>query len=155
MAQYGAAVKRMCWLQLGDIHLAEDAAQETFIKVWRGSGSFRGESTEKTWILRIAINTCRDMRRAAWFRRVDRRRAAEDMPIKAAENGVDLAGEMAALPPRYREILLLYYYQGMQLTEAAQVLRVNLNTAKSRLQRARKLLKTELEGEKPNEAEQE
>ena len=67
MAQYGASVKRMCRLQLGDGHLAEDAAQETFIKVWRSGGGFRGECTEKTWILRIAINACRDIRRGAWL----------------------------------------------------------------------------------------
>lgn len=146
MAQYGASVKRMCRLQLGDGHLAEDAAQETFIKVWRSGGGFRGECTEKTWILRIAINACRDIRRGAWFRRVDRTRPVEELPLPTKGNGPDLAGEIAALPPRYREIIVLYYYQGMPLGDAALAMGININTAKSRLQRARKMLRTELEG---------
>lgn len=147
MTAYGTDVKRMCYLQLEDVHLAEDAAQETFIKVWRSGGSFRGECREKTWIMRIAINTCRDMRRGAWFRRVNRRYTPETWPEAAAETPSALLQEdIQALPPRYREIILLHYYQGMELAEAAAALNVSVNTAKSRLFRARKLLKAELEG---------
>lgn len=146
MTAYGTDVKRMCCLQLGDVHLAEDAALETFIKVWRSGGSFRGECREKTWIMRIAINTCRDMRRGAWFRRVDRRSTPEAWPEPVSEPSSALMEDIRALPPRYREIILLHYYQGMELAEAALALNVSVNTAKSRLFRARKLLKEELEG---------
>ena len=58
---------RMCCLCLGDASLAEDAAQETFLKAYRALDSFRGECDEKTWLMRIAINTCKDVRRSAWF----------------------------------------------------------------------------------------
>lgn len=72
MATYGTQVKRLCCLYLRDASLAEDAAQETFIKAWRSLASFRGESSERTWLMRIAVNTCRDALRTSWFRRLDR-----------------------------------------------------------------------------------
>lgn len=58
---------------LHDTELAGGAVQETYFKVYQFLDSFRGDSEEKTWLLRIAINTCRDMHRSTWFRHMDRR----------------------------------------------------------------------------------
>lgn len=58
---YSDEILRMCYLYLGDYHLAEDALQETFIRVTKGLGNFQGGSSEKTWIIRIAINVCKTM----------------------------------------------------------------------------------------------
>ena len=57
---YQTSLLRMCYLNLQDIGLAEDAVQETFIKAYRALSSFRNESNLKTWLMKIAINTCRD-----------------------------------------------------------------------------------------------
>ena len=65
MRRYGDALVRMCCLYLNDASLAQDAAQDTFIKAWRNLGQFRGECDERTWLMRIAINTCRDYHRTA------------------------------------------------------------------------------------------
>ena len=64
IARYGGEILRLCLLYLGDRQLAEDAFQETFVKAWKGRDAFRGESSEKTWLSRIAVNTCRDMLRS-------------------------------------------------------------------------------------------
>lgn len=147
MAAYGQAVKRTCRLYLKDAALAEDAAQETFLKAWRHWGDFRGECGEKTWLMRIAINTCRDMLRRGWFRWMDRRVTPEATPLAMAEEPRPaLAEAVQALPRLSREVVVLYYYQGMDVKETAQTLGINVNTAKSRLLRARKLLKIHLEG---------
>ena len=69
MAQYGTALLRMCCLYLRDYSLAEDAVQETFLKAYARLDSFRGDCSEQTWLMKIAINTCRDMLRSAWMRR--------------------------------------------------------------------------------------
>ena len=61
---YGDAILRLCILYLGDRQLAEDAFQETFLKAWEKWDGFRGESSVKTWLTRIAVNTCRDMLRS-------------------------------------------------------------------------------------------
>ena len=83
IARYGDDILRLCLLYLGDRQLAEDAFQETFVKAWKGRDAFRGESSEKTWLSRIAVNTCRDMLRSGWFRLMKRSEPVEalfDLP---------------------------------------------------------------------------
>ena len=148
MDVYGRSLKRMCCLYLKDVSLAEDASQETFLRAWRHLGEFRHESSEKTWLMRIAMNVCRDMLRTSWFRRLDRRVTPEELPLvfEPDEERPLLAEEVMALPPKHREVILLYYYQDMNTKELAAALGISFNTAKSRLLRARALLKTRLEG---------
>ena len=88
MRRYGDALVRMCCLYLNDASLAQDAAQDTFIKAWRNLGQFRGECDERTWLMRIAINTCRDYHRTAWLRHVDRGTPLEALPEAGAEEVV-------------------------------------------------------------------
>ena len=72
--EYQEQVVRMCFLYLCDKTLAEDAMQETFLKAYRAMDSFRGDSSEKTWIMRIAMRTCYDMNHSGWFRVFNRKR---------------------------------------------------------------------------------
>ena len=69
---YQTSLLRMCYLNLQDIGLAEDAVQETFIKAYRALSSFRNESNLKTWLMKTAINTCRDMQRGSWWKHINR-----------------------------------------------------------------------------------
>ena len=71
------------YMYLKDRTLAEDALQETFIKAYKALPKFRGECSEKTWLTRILINTCRDMNRSAWFRHTEKRVTPEELPIPA------------------------------------------------------------------------
>ena len=66
---YQSSLRRMCCAILRDRTLAEDAVQETFLKAYKALDTFRKESSEKTWLMRIAINTCRDFRPAAEAKR--------------------------------------------------------------------------------------
>lgn len=147
MAQYGTDIKRLCLMMLKDLAMAEDAAQETFLKAWRGYASFRQDASEKTWLMHIAVNICRDMLRTSWFRRLDRRVTPEDLPLSAAPDLPDptLAQALLALPLRQREPLLLHYWQGMSVPEIAQVLHASENTVKSNLLRGKRKLKEKLE----------
>ena len=153
MREYGPSLKRTCYLYLKDVALAEDAAQETFVKAWRSFSTFRGDCSEKTWLMRIAVNICRDMLRSAWFRRMDRRVTPEELPLTAPskDEQPQLAEAIMALAPKYREVIILYYYQELDTQEMALAVRTSVNTAKSRLFRARKLLREQLEGAWKNE----
>ena len=73
VAEYQKPLLHMCTMMLRDDAAAEDAVQETFVKAWRALPQFRRECSEKSWLMRIAINTCRDMTRTAWFRHTERR----------------------------------------------------------------------------------
>ena len=149
VAQYQTSVLRMCWFCLYDKTQAEDAVQETFLKVWRGLDSFRGEAEEKTWIMRIAMHTCYDMNRSGWFRVFNRRVTPDMLPEAAApfqEEDDALTCAVAALPMKLREVILLHYYQGMKVNDIASALGISQSSVSGRLKRGRERLREMLEG---------
>lgn len=145
---YGNAVLRMCFLYLKDTHLAEDASQETFLKVYRSYAQFDGSAGEKTWIMRIAINVCKDYLRSAWNHRVNVVEALNDIPVMQEYPHEDdtLLREIMRLKPKYKEVILLFYYQDMKICEIARILDAPESTVSVRLKRARDQLKKRLEG---------
>ena len=147
--QYQTDLLRMCYLYLHDAELARDAVQETYLKAYRALDNFRGECGEKTWLIRIAINTCRDMHRSAWFRHTDRRVTPDMLPVssgKAEEKDEDVLLSVMALPVKLRETVLLYFYQNMSVKEIAETLKLSSSAVSARLDRAKKKLRAALEG---------
>ena len=146
---YQTSLLRMCYLHLQDMGLAEDAVQETFIKAYRALPSFRNECSLKTWLMRIAINTCRDMQRGAWLKHINRHITLDRLSQTIApvsDDVIALNMEIAKLPVKLREVVLLYYYQDMKIEEAAEVLGVAVSTVSTRLKKARGRLRDALKG---------
>ena len=144
----GVSLKRLCYLYLHDEAMAEDAVQETFLKVYRSLKDFRGEAGEKTWLTRIAINTCKDTLRSGWFRHMDRRVTAETLPARQEADPYhrEVAAAVMNLPRKLREVILLYYYSGLNTLEIAETLKISQPAVTGRLKRARERLKTDLGG---------
>ena len=148
MQAWEIPVRRMCCVYLRDEELARDAVQETFLKAYRGLERFRGESSEQTWLMSIAINTCRDMRRAAWFRYIDRRVTLDKLPEPAAETSwekTELILDVMKLPPKQLDVVLLHFYQGMSVREIGAALGIPYQTVTSRLKAACARLRMEME----------
>lgn len=148
--QYQGAILRMCFLYLRDRTAAEDAVQETFLKAYKHIDTFRADSTERTWLMSIAINTCKDMNRSAWLRHHDRRVTPEELSIPANaqdEDALALAEAIRRLPPRHRDAILLYYYQDMTIQEVAQALHAAPSTILKRLNQAKDKLREMLREE--------
>ena len=149
MNHYGDEIKRFCTLQLKDPFQAEDAAQDTFIKAWKALDTFRNESSQKTWLIRIAVNTCRDYQRTGWFRHMDRRITPENLPEKAQEvhfpDG-EVSVAISSLPAKLRMVILLRYYEGFTVQETAETAGVSVATAKRQIRKANQHLKKKLEG---------
>lgn len=149
--QYGDDILKLCLAYLGERQLAEDAFQETFLKAWKSLDHFRGESSVKTWLAAIAVNTCRDMLRSGWLRMQRRSQPIEQLLDLAADAPVPqdtpVRTAVLALPGKYREVILLYYDQNMTLKDIAHLLRLSPNTVSTRLRRARKQLEKTLKGE--------
>ncbi len=146
---YQTQLRRLCCMILKDAHLAEDAVQETFIKVYRGMQTFRQESSEKTWLTRIAVNTCRDLMRSRWFRHVDLSVDIANLPEEACESSPEdtaLLELVLRLPLKQREVVLLYYYQNMTMQEISETLHIAVSNISRRLESARKALRRQLEG---------
>ena len=144
MDQYGSSLLRMCTLYLKDADLAQDAVQETFIRAYRHLNDYRGESSEKTWLTAIAMNVSRDMLRTAWFRHQSRSTDIGTLPEQPAgfefpDNTV--LTEVMHLPAKYREVILLRYYEGLKLKEVASALGLSDGRVRSRLNKANELLR--------------
>lgn len=150
VSQYQQQLLHMCAIYLHDDTAAEDAVQETFLKAFRALPKFRGECSEKTWLMRIAMNTCHDMARSSWFRHIDRRITPDQLQLPIHQNFHDdqkeeLAQAIMRLPQRYKDTLLLYYYQDMSQEEVAQALNASPSTVSKRLKHAREKLRDLLE----------
>lgn len=157
--EYATGIQRMCYLYIGDCQMAEDAMQETFIKVFRNYDKFQGKSGIKTWITRIAINVCKDMlvekqhknqlsmtdeefvvqiEENPYAKRQSEYGQIEDrMVLSSAINGLDV---------KYREVVVLFYYQELSTKEIAQIVGIPRTTVEFRLKRARVMLKNILKG---------
>lgn len=149
MTQWEVPLLRTCFLLLRDRQLAEDAVQQTFLKAWRAYEGFRGECSEKTWLMRIAVHTCRDVRRGKWLKHVDLSVCMEDLPPAAQpfeEADDTLARAVLALPEKQRQTVVLHYYQGLTVQEAAQAMGISRRAAHDRLAKAQRALKEALEG---------
>ena len=140
---------RLCYIQLKDKAMAEDAVQETFLKAFRAWDAFRGGCGEKTWLMKIAVNTCRDMQRGGWFRHTDRRVTPDMLPeavVPPREEQGDLTLAVMNLPRKYREAIMLYYYQDMDTKEIGSALGIAQSSVSNRLRRGREMLRKALEG---------
>lgn len=148
MEQWEVPLLRTCYLLVKDVALAEDAVQDTFVKAWQAHDHFRGEASEKSWLMRIAVNTCRDLRRGKWFRHVDRQVRMEDLPEPAETfqwEDDTVTRAILALPDGLRQVVTLRYYQGFTVQEAADILKLSRRTVHYRLEKAERLLKESLE----------
>ena len=147
MEQYGSSLLRMCALYLKDADLAQDAVQETFIRAYRHLDSYRGESSEKTWLTTIAMNVSRDMLKSAWFRHHSRSTDINTLPEQPADFAFPdntVLTEVMHLPAKCREVILLRYYEGLKLKEVASALGLSDGRVRSRLNKANELLRDRL-----------
>jgi len=163
IAQYAGPVFRLSYRILNDHADASDAVQEVFLKVFRNIRDFQGDSSLKTWIFRITVNTASNQNR--WWRRHKERECSLDAhqsgngggwtPADHGQNPFEslLSREtqelvrcaMGRLPESSRTVLVLREMEELSYEEIADILHLSLGTVKSRLARARQALKGELE----------
>jgi RNA polymerase sigma-70 factor (ECF subfamily) len=138
---HGGRLKSMAYQILGNHADAEDAVQETFLKLHRGIEAFQGQSGLGTWLCRILINTCHDQSRK-------RKREAEpqsgekavgtknQLPLKVALNEA-----LGRIHPRHRMVFQMFEVEGLRHTEIAAILEIPEGTSKAWLFEAKKELK--------------
>lgn len=142
---YSDDLLRLCTLYLKDRHLAEDALQDTYIKVWQKYHTYdESLASEKTWITRIAINTCKNYLRTSWLSKTHTSDFLEiigqDQYI-VIDEAVDMMNAILSLKEKYRSVLLMYYYEEYAVKDISEILSIKQSTVLSLLQRGRKQLK--------------
>ena len=143
----------MCYFYLGDRQRAEDVCQDVFVKLITNAPPLQ-EGREKAWLLKVALNRCRDLWRGAWMKRVflgSGSPAFEMIPapdeLEQLSDQQSLMDAINQLPPAFKEIILLHYYQGYGINEISAMLDLPEGTISSRLSRGRKKLETMLKGD--------
>ncbi|BBI36558.1 RNA polymerase sigma factor [Cohnella abietis] len=159
MSEYGQEVWNYAYLICRSRSIADDIAQDVFLKAYRHFTSFRGESSVKTWLLRITRNLSYNYRNSAFFRKallLDRiipsghHRSAEQAFLDDEATN-EVWRQVFSLPAKHREILLLHARHQLSLGEIASLLGIPEGTAKSRLFGARQKLSRLLKEEKTHE----
>lgn len=155
----GPRMKNLARNLLGSASDAEDAVQETFLKIQRGIASFRGNSSFVTWTFRILVNTCHDLRRARVRRKENSQEDVADMPPQrelrapGAHPSLRLALEraLARLSEQQREVFLMFEVEGLRHAEIATVLEISETASKNTLFQAKRNLRALLDPPKPAE----
>ncbi|MFY9381188.1 MAG: RNA polymerase sigma factor [Eubacteriales bacterium] len=139
-------VYRVCFMYMKNKHDTEDLVQNTFIKLMNDGTVFESQEHEKAWLIRTATNLCKDHFRHWWSKTV----GMDKIPEDAVEYSFDTDGTyemIMSLPPKYKTVIYLYYYEGYSTAEIAKMLNKNHSTIRSHLHNARKLLKIKMEDE--------
>ncbi|WP_456272319.1 sigma-70 family RNA polymerase sigma factor [Bacillus sp. AK031] len=156
MRNYGQDILQLVFSYVHNQTIAEDLTQEIFVKCYKNLHTYNRKSKLKTWLWRIAINHSKDYLKSWYNNKVvfteteatDRQsgKSVEESVIRQEEDE-ELAGAVMNLPVQYREVIYLYYFEEMQIKEIAKVTEQKTNTVKTRLRRAKSLLKEQLGGE--------
>lgn len=138
--QYGDDVFRLAFSYLGSRPDAEDVCQTVFLKLAEG-GIRLIPGKEKAWLLTCAANACKNHLRSFWRRNVGE--LDENIPFRSREDQAVYQAVMT-LPPKYRAVIHLYYYEGYDQREIGEILRISRTAVQTRMSRARNMLKKEL-----------
>lgn len=143
---YADLILRLSYTYLSNTHDAQDICQTVFLKLIESRPAFASPEHEKAWIIRTTINACKDHLKSHWRKTTVPIEAAQHIPAPAAEPGSILAS-VNLLPPKYRAVIYLHYYEGYTAPEIAQLLGRLPSTVNTQLRRGREQLKTLLEKE--------
>ena len=145
--QYSRLLTGLCVISLRDTHLAQDVMQETFLRAWR-KWPLRPD-TEKAWLIRVAMNLCRDQQRRSWMRRIDRSVPLDDLVIPIEPVNNDVIREVYALPPKEREVIVMHYWGNLSADEIASALRTSRASVYRIMDKAKAHLRIQLDDSDP------
>ncbi|WP_225948144.1 sigma-70 family RNA polymerase sigma factor [Paenibacillus sp. OAS669] len=156
--EYQSELLHLAMSYLNDYQLAQDCVQEIFMIAYNKINPENDQATLRKWLKVCTINRCKSVLRSAFWKRIvfwehDRintvSEATRDGYSTLDDTGI--LDKVMRLSVKYREMIVLHYYQNMTLQEISAVLKISHEAAKSRLRRAKEQLKVMLEGEDRNE----
>lgn len=148
--KYQDRIFNLCIYMLRDAHDAQDAAQDCFIKACRALHDFSPDASLYTWLYRIAMNTCLDSRRKRSRGQTDSDSTPEDLPspqpspeklYESKEISAAVRGALQKMPEKLRATIVLREIEGLSYEEISEILDISSGTVKSRISRAREVLR--------------
>ncbi len=142
-------VYRLCFTYTKNAVDAEDCTEDVFVKVMTGRFSFNDETHERKWLTITAINLCKDKLKSYAHKNVDSLddETVPEIAAPEAEQTNDISEAVMKLPPKFKDVVWLYYYDGYSTDEIAKLLKSPPSTIRNRLRDARNLLRSILGGD--------
>ena len=145
--RYSDMVRRLCMIHLKNYADTEDIFQAVFLKYVLSSVSFESEEHEKAWFIRVTINACKDLLKS-FFR--SRTVSLDEIAEQSSEMPTDdreVLEAVLSLPPKYKDVVYLHYYEGYTAPQISRILGKNVNTIYILINRSRQLLRDKLGGD--------
>lgn len=142
--RYGDTLLRIGYTWFSNVADAQDLCQTVLLKLLEDPRTFPDKGQERAWVIRLAVNVCKNIKRSAWHRRTVA--LDEGLAVQAPEPEEDgILPLVQRLPLKYRRVIYLRYYEGYEVREIAQILSIKPALASTHLARARAKLKAMLE----------
>lgn len=154
--EYAESIKKLAFTYVKNWTVAEDLTQETFIACYIKLKDFRGDSSYKTWLYKIAINKCKDYTRSKWYKfdipfdylkeTLNSKNKLLDEILIGKEDDFILSQTVLSLPLIYREVIILHFYVDLKIWEIENLTGIKQETIKTRLRRAKYQLRKKMGG---------
>ncbi len=145
--QYSDMIRRLCMIHLKNYHDTQDIFQTVFLKYALSSVIFENQEHEKAWFIRVAINACKDLLKNFFRTDVICVDEVSKQLFELSSDNIDILEAVRSLPPKYKNVVYLHYYEGYTAPEIANILHKNVNTIYTYLTRSKKVLYEKLGGD--------
>ncbi|MDE5983959.1 MAG: RNA polymerase sigma factor [Eubacterium sp.] len=143
---YFVMLYKIAFLYTGSRDDSEDILQEVFMKYLYKSPSFKDDNHEKAWLIRVTKNMCIDFKKSKKNNNLPLKECDDHSDIDAIDDGhIDVRQKLLSLDDKYKIVIYLYYYEDYSVSQIADCLKLTSSNVKTRLKRARDILKIELE----------
>ena len=146
--RYGDMVRRLCMVHLKNYHDTQDIFQTVFLKYVLRSAPFESQEHEKAWFIRVTLNACRDLLKSVFRSRVVSLEELGDLGVSSDTPSEEsqVLQAILSLPPKYKNVVYLHYYEGYTAPQISRILGKNVNTIYTLLTRSKGLLRERLGG---------
>jgi RNA polymerase sigma-70 factor (ECF subfamily) len=141
--KYAGMVYRIAFAQMKNRVDADGVFQEVFLKLCKSAAAFETDEHIKAWLIKVTVNTSRKFFASSWNKKTVE--LPDELAYEEETPDVDVMPAVQSLPPKYRIVIHLFYFEDMPIAEIAKTLKLKAATVKSQLSRARELLKSKLE----------
>ena len=139
--KYKDVVYRVAYSYVKSRDDASDLTQEVFMKYIKCTEDFKEDANKLYWLIRVTINMSKSFLRSYWKRNVELDDSIQDTASRANEEEIDYFNAITSLNSKYKDVLIMFYWEGLSINEIARVLKISSSNVKTRLSRARELLK--------------
>lgn len=145
--KYADMIRRICFMHLKNYSDVEDVFQDVFLKYILHDQPFENDEHERAWLIRVAINACKDVLKSFFRQRVCSLEDIDFEPFHIQDESRDMLDAVLKLPDNYKNVIYLFYFEGFSAVEIAKMLGKKENTIYTWLSRAKSKLKETLGGE--------